>query len=98
MIAWTHARPGRWVVDAQEDTHIYANLGDQNRGDHPIHAGDLHQESLLEAVGFQPLGNAQVKRFDIFLSCFEPAHCTVSKKRWCSSTRPSSASTKSSCL
>jgi hypothetical protein len=46
--------------------------GNENRGDHLVNAGDLHQESVLRAVGLEPLRYARVECLNVVLSCFEP--------------------------
>src|SRR5208283_1615057 len=38
MIAGTDTRPGRQMTDAQEYAHVYADLGDQHRRNHPVDA------------------------------------------------------------
>jgi hypothetical protein len=68
----THASPGCQMVRTEEHAHIDADLGNENRGDHPVDAGDLHQESVLHAVRIEPLRDARVEYLNVLLSCFEP--------------------------
>jgi hypothetical protein len=46
LVAGTDARPSRERVDADEDAHVDADLGDQHGRDHPVDAGNLHQERV----------------------------------------------------
>src|SRR5208337_3082737 len=54
MVAGTHAGPCGEMVDAEEDAHIDADLGDQDGGDHPIDPRNLHQQGVLDAVRRPP--------------------------------------------
>ena len=66
------------MVRTDEHAHIDTDLGNENRGDHPVDAGDLHQESMLCAVWLEPLRDARGERLDVVLGCFEP----VQLDRW----------------
>lgn len=72
-IAGTHAGPCGEMVDAEEDTHLDADLGDQHGRNQPVDARNLHQECVLRAIGFKPLANALVECCDVRLDRFEPA-------------------------
>ena len=61
------------MIDAQEYTHVDADLGDQHGRNHPVDAWNLHQERVRCAIGLEPLANAQVDRCDVGLDGFEPA-------------------------
>lgn len=73
MVAGTHAGPCGEMVDAEEDAHIDPDLGDQDGGDHPIDPRDLHQQGVLDAIGFELCFDAVVKGSDILLGRFETA-------------------------
>jgi hypothetical protein len=73
VVAGTDARPGAQVIDAHEHAHVDADLGDQHGRDHPVDAGNLHQERVRRAIGLEPLADAPVERRDVRLDGFEPA-------------------------
>jgi len=61
------------MIDAQDDAHVDADLGDQHRRNHPVDAGDVHQERVLRAIGLEPLANAPIEFCDVRLDRFKPA-------------------------
>jgi len=60
------------MASTEEHAHIDTDLGNENRGDHPVDAWDLHQEGVLCPVGLEPLCDACVECLNVVLSCFEP--------------------------
>ena len=61
------------MIDAQEYAHVDADFRDQHGGNHPVDAGNLHQECVRRGIGLEPLANAQVERCDVRLDRLEPA-------------------------
>ena len=61
------------MIGAEEHRHVDANFGDQDGGDQPIDAGDLHQQDVLDTIGLQLLRDPPVEGRNILLSCVEPA-------------------------
>src|SRR3954451_18707761 len=73
MIAGAHASPGGQVVNAQEHAHVDADLGDQHGGNHPIDAGNLHQQGMGDAIRLELLVDAPIEGSDVLFGRFEPA-------------------------
>ena len=49
VVAGTDACPCGEMLDAEEDAHVDADLGDQDGGDDPIDARNLHQQRVMYA-------------------------------------------------
>src|SRR3954469_19529723 len=68
IAAGANAGPGGKVVDAEEDAHVGADFGDDDRGDQPIDPGDGHQQGHFGAIGQQSFADPRVEgsniRFD----------------------------------
>src|SRR6476620_3838148 len=68
VAAGANAGPGGKVVDAEEDAHVGADFGDDDRGDQPIDPGNGHQQGHLGTIGQQSFGDPRAEggniRFD----------------------------------
>src|SRR3954447_21891403 len=61
VTAGANAGPGGKVVDAEEDAHVGADFGDDDRGDQPIDPGNGHQQGHLGAIGQQSFADPRVE-------------------------------------
>src|SRR3954453_9206443 len=68
IAAGANAGPGSKVVDAEEDAHVRADFGDDDRADQPIDPGDGRQQGHFGAIGQQSFADPRVEgsniRFD----------------------------------
>jgi hypothetical protein len=73
VTARTHASPSGQMIDAHENAHVDADLGDQHRGNQPIDPWDLHQQRVLTAIWFELVVDTLVERRDVVLHNLESA-------------------------
>src|SRR3954454_3173539 len=73
VAAGANAGPGGKVVDAEEDAHVVADFGDDDRGDQPIDAGNAHQQGHLGAIGEQSFADPRVEGGNIRLDRLDAA-------------------------
>ena len=61
VAAGANAGPGGKVVDTEEDTHVGADFGDDDRSDQPIDPGNGHQQGHLGVIGQQSFADPRVE-------------------------------------
>src|SRR4051794_15086238 len=81
VAAGANAGPGGKVVDAEEDAHVGADFGDDDRGDQPIDPGNGHQQGHLGAIGQQSFADPRVEgSISASIAAMRPS-CIASRKR-----------------